>query len=58
MERYGNQSNQKTSKMGKKIVKHKLSDLEEADKSFEKSKCGHFKIFDFRLMFLKFFRKS
>ena len=44
--------------MGKKIVKHKLSDLEEADKSFEKSKCGHFKIFDFRLMFLKFFRKS
>ena len=48
-----------------KIVKHALfifpfilnnqflseiSDLEEANKSFEKSRCGHFKIFDFRFM--------
>ena len=36
-----------------------LSDLEEAEKTFVKSKCGCFKIFDFRLMiFIKILRKS
>ena len=33
-----------------------ISDLEEADKNFEKSKCGRFKIFDLRYCFsLKIF---
>ena len=65
MKQYGNQNHKKTSKM-KKILKNalfifpfllndwslsELSNLEEFDQSFEKSKFGRFKIFDFRLMF-------
>ena len=65
MEQYDSQNNKKTSKM-EKVVKHalfifplllnnsslsELSGLEQADERFAKSKYGHFKIFDFRLMF-------
>ena len=64
IEQYGNQNNGKNSKI-EKIVKHalfivpfllnnlsmsELSDLEEADEHFVKSKCGPFKTLDFRLM--------
>ena len=33
------------------LIKSELSNSEEANKRFEKSVCGHFNIFDFRLYF-------